>query len=168
MDFSNQTTKTKKQGCLTLKFSVIISYIISLTSNLLLLTILFLTGHLYKWIGLIIHLFIIFCSLSSLKNLISFNNRNLLKYKSYTSYFTLVTIIGGTFYIIIIIYSFVTKVDMELIYFYTFCIIIWCIFHYLFITIIYSFIRALEDRPGQTGVTSNLIDKNLKELMVNS
>ena len=107
MDFSNQTTKTKKQGCLTLKFSVIISYLISLTSNLLLLIILFLTGHLYKWIGLIIHLFIIFCSLSSLKNLISFNNRNLLKYKSYTSYFTLVTIVGGTFYIIIIIYSFV-------------------------------------------------------------
>ncbi len=168
MDFSNQATKTKKSGCLTLKFSVVISYIISLTSNLLLLIILFLTDHLYKWIGLIIHLLIILCSLSSLKNLISFNNRNLLKYKSYTSYFTLVTIVGGTFYIIIIIYSFVSKIDMELIYFYTFCIIIWCIFHYLFITIIYSFIRALEDRPGQTGVTSNLIDKNLKELMVNS
>ena len=168
MDFSNQTTKLKKQGCLSLKLSVIISYIISLISNLLLLIILFLTGHLYKWIGLIIHLLIILCSLSSLKNLISFNNRNLLKYKSYTSYFTLVTIVGGTFYIIIIIYSFVTKVDMDLIYFYTFCIIIWCIFHYLFITIIYSFIRALEDRPGQTGATANLIDKNLKELMVNS
>ena len=168
MDFSNQTTKLKKQGCLSLKLSVIISYIISLISNLLLLIILFLTDHSYKWIGLIIHLLIIICSLSSLKNLITFNNRNLIKYKSYTSYFTLVTIIGGTFYIIIIIYSFVTKVDMDLIYFYTFCIIIWCIFHYLFITIIYSFIRALEDRPGQTGVTSNLIDKNLKELMVNS
>ena len=123
MDFSNQTTKLKKQGCLSLKLSVIISYIISLISNLLLLIILFLTDHSYKWIGLIIHLLIIICSLSSLKNLITFNNRNLIKYKSYTSYFTLVTSIGGIFYNIIIIYSFVAKVDVELIYFILFVLL---------------------------------------------
>ena len=65
------------------------------------------------------------CSLSSLKNLITFNNRNLIKYKSYTSYFTLVTSIGGIFYkiIIIIIYSFVAKVDVELIYFILFVLL---------------------------------------------
>ena len=64
-------------------------------------------------------------SLSSLKNLITFNNRNLIKYKSYTSYFTLVTSIGGIFYkiIIIIIYSFVAKVDVELIYFILFVLL---------------------------------------------
>jgi hypothetical protein len=57
---------------------------------------------------------------------------------------------------------------MDFIYVYFFCILFFGIFHYIFIDIIKSFIKALEDKPsGNKGITTNLIDKNLKALMVN-
>ena len=67
-----------------------------------------------------------------------------------------------------IIYMFVTKTNMDLIYYFTFCILIWCIFHGLFISIVNSFIRALEDRPAQKGTNVKMIDKNLRDLMLSS
>ena len=71
------------------------------------------------------------------------------------------------YYFSLIVYNFYTETDIDLIYFFSFCIIIWSIFHYLFVTIINSFIKALEDRPAQTG-SIKLIDKNLRDLMLNS
>ena len=92
----------------------------------------------------------------------------MLKYKSYTNYYSLILLITGSFYVIILIYCFVSKVDMDFIYVYFFSILFFGIFHYIFIDIIKSFIKALEDKPsGNKGITTNLIDKNLKALMVN-
>jgi hypothetical protein len=167
MDFSTPQ-KEKKHGFINLKTSILISYIISILSNFFLIIILFTTNHLYKWVGLIFHILIIITSILSLKNIITFNNNNLLKYKSYTNYYSLILLITGSFYVIILIYCFVSKVDMDFIYVYFFCILFFGIFHYIFIDIIKSFIKALEDKPsGNKGITTNLIDKNLKALMVN-
>ena len=161
-------SKKQVRGCLNLKFSIIISYAISEISNVLLFIILFLSDKQYKWIGALLHIIVVSTCLISLKNLLYFTNKVLIRYKSITRYYTLSLLSTGLFYIIIIIYCFSSKTDIDLIYFYTFCIIIWCVFHYLFITIIYSFLQALGDRPAQTGTSANLIDKNLKDLMINS
>ena len=91
MDFSSPQ-KEKKHGFINLKTSILISYIISILSNFFLIIILFTTNHLYKWVGLIFHILIIITSILSLKNIITFNNNNLLKYKSYTNYFSLILI----------------------------------------------------------------------------
>ena len=85
-----------------------------------------------------------------------------------TKYYSLNLILTGFFYFVVIIYMFVKQIDMDLIYYFTLCILIWCIFHGLFISIINSFIRALEDRPAQKGTNVKMIDKNLRDLMLSS
>ena len=85
-----------------------------------------------------------------------------------TKYYSLALILTGFFYTVVIIYMFVTKKDMDLIYYFTFCILIWCIFHGLFISIVNSLIRALEDRPAQKGTNVKMIDKKLRDLILSS
>ena len=157
----------KNQGCFTLKCSVVISYLISIISNILLTITLFLSEHHYRWFGFMFHSLIVFFSIISLKNLIIFSNKNLLRYRNSTRYYSLFLLITVLYYFSLITYNIYTDTDIDLIYFFSFCIIIWSIFHYLFVTIINSFIKALEDRPAQTG-SINLIDKNLRDLMINS
>ena len=168
MDCTQSHQKKKSQGCFTLKCSVIISYLVSITSNILLTVILYLSDHGYKWFGYILHFLVLLCSALSLRHLLNFSNKNLLRYKSMTKYYSLNLILTGFFYFVVIIYMFVKQIDMDLIYYFTFCILIWCIFHGLFISIINSFIRALEDRPAQKGTNVKMIDKNLRDLMLSS
>ena len=168
MDCTPTHQKKKSQGCFILKCSVIISYLVSITSNVLLTVILYLSDHGYKWFGYILHFLVLLCSVLSLKHLLNFSNKNLLRYKSMTKYYSLNLILTGFFYFVVIIYMFVKQIDMDLIYYFTFCILIWCIFHGLFISIINSFIRALEDRPAQKGTNVKMIDKNLRDLMLSS
>jgi hypothetical protein len=113
-------SKKQVRGCLNLKFSIIISYAISVISNVLLFIILFLSDKQYKWIGALLHIIVVSTSLISLKNLLYFSNKVLIRYKSITRYYTLSLLSTGLFYIIIIIYCFSSKTDIDLIYFYTF------------------------------------------------
>ena len=72
------------------------------------------------------------------------------------------------FYFSIFVYMFLQKVDKEIAYFYGFCILIWSLYHYILISIIFSYIQALSDRPEQAhGKTSPKVDKNLEEIMLN-
>ena len=168
MDSTPTQHKKKSQGCFTLKCSVLLSYMVSITSNILLTVILYLSDHGYKWPGYFLHFLVLLCSVFSLKNLLNFSNKNLLRYRSMTKYYSIALILTGFFYFVVIIYMFITKTDMDLIYYFTFCILIWCIFHGLFVSIINSFIRALEDRPAQKGTNVKMIDKNLRDLMLSS
>jgi len=154
-------------SCFSLKCSVLISYLISIISNILLTIILFLSEHHYKWFGFMFHSLIIFFSIISLKNVLIFSNKNLIRYRSSTKYYSLFLLITVLYYFSIIMYNFYNDIDIDLIYFFSVCIIVWSVFHYLFVSIINSFIRVLEDRPGQTG-SIKLIDKNLRDLMINS
>lgn len=167
MDLSNQQKK-KKEGCFTLKCSVIVSYLISLTSNLLLVVILFLTDHGYKWPGLFSHILVFIFTGLSLKALMAFSKSNLIRYQAFTKYFAFSLAATGVFYVAVLIYMLVTKTDMDLIYYLFFCIAIWCVFHGLFISIIHSFIKALEDRPNQGKPNAMSVDKNLRDLMLSS
>ena len=155
MDCTPTQQKRKSQSCLTLKCSVIVSYIVSITSNILLTVILYLSDHGYKWFGYVFHTLVLACSFLSLKHLLTFSSKNLLRYKSMTKYYSLNLIVTAVF----------LKIK---IYYFTFCILIWCIFHGLFISIINSFIRTLEDRPAQKGSNVKMIDKNLRDLMLSS
>lgn len=168
MDCTQNQKRKKSQSCLTLKCSVIVSYIVSITSNILLAVILYLSDHGYKWFGYVFHTLVLVCSFLSLKHLLTFSSKNLLRYKSMTKYYSLNLIVTAVFYFIVIIYMFIKQIDMDLIYYFTFCILIWCIFHGLFISIINSFIRTLEDRPAQKGSNVKMIDKNLRDLMLSS
>ena len=165
MDTSKSQRK-KSQGWLTLKCSVILSYLVSIVSNVLLSIILFLSDHSYKWPGFVLHGLVLLCSLLSLRNVLNFNGKNIVKYRAMTKYYSINLIITGIFYIGVIIYSFIYKIDMDLIYYFTFCILVWCIFHGLFISIINSFIRTLEDRPQQKGTKVQLVDQTLQDKML--
>ena len=160
--------KKKSPGCLTLKCSVFTSYLVSMTSNILLIATLYLTDHGYKWFGYFLHGLVLLLCVLSLKNLLNFSNKNLLRYKSATKYYSLALMLTGCFYFIVLIYLFVKQIDMDLIYYFAFCILVWCIFHGLFISTIKSFIRTLEDRPAQKGTNVKMIDKNLRDLMLSS
>lgn len=169
MENKNKNKKKNQGGCLNLKCSVMVSYVVSLTSNLLLAIILFLSEHGYKWIGLLLHIVIIILAFLSLRNLIfrSNHSKSLIKFKSLTKFFTTSLIVTGVFYGIVVIYLFATKQDQDLIFYFAFCIIIWCIFHGLFISIIRAFIKSLEDRPAKKSNEVKLIDENLRNLIVN-
>ena len=168
MENKKKQQKKNKSGCLNLKCSVMVSYVVSLSSNILLGIILFLSEHGYKWIGLLLHIIILILAFLSLKNLISRSNhsKSLIKFKSLTKFFTISLIVTGIFYAIVIIYLFATKQDQDLIFYFAFCITIWCIFHGLFISIIRAFIKSLEDRPAKKSNEVKLIDENLKNLIL--
>lgn len=167
----DKSRKNKKnQPCLNLRCSVIISYLVSITSNILLAIILFLSEHGYKWVGFLLHMAILAFDILSLKNLLSklSSSKNLLKYKSTTKFFTIFLFVTGIFYVIVIVYLIFTNQDQDLIYYFIFCIIIWCVFHGLFISIIKSFIKTLEDRPAKKSTEVKLIDKNLRDLIMST
>ena len=156
MDF---TALRKGEGCLNLKLSIMVSYCVSLISNLFLLLILFYTERGYKWIGIILLLITIATAIISLKLIFSFNNKAIIRYKSMSRYYTLSLLATGIFYIIITIYCFASNQEKDLIFFSTFCIIIWIVFHYFFVIIIYNFIGAIGSSKS-SNVSANLIDKN--------
>lgn len=80
-----------------------------------------------------------------------------------TRYYTLSLLVTGVFYIIITIYNFATN-EQELIYFSTFCMIMWIVFHYFFVTIIYNMMDGLGGKTVLTSSnTSKLIEKDVKE-----
>ena len=136
MDCAPTHTKKKSQGCFTLKCSVLLSYLVSITWYVLLTVILYLSDHGYKWPGYFLHFLVLLCSGLSLKNLLNFSNKNWLRYRSMTKYYSIALVLTGFFYFVVIVYMFVTKTDMDLIYYFTFCILIWCIFYGLFVSII--------------------------------
>ena len=156
MDF---TALKKGEGCLNLKLSIMVAYCVSLISNIFLLLILFYTNQGYKWFGIIFLLISIATGVISLKLIFSFTNKSIFRYKSMSRYYTLSLLLTGIFYIIITIYCFASNQEKDLIFFSTFCIIIWIVFHYFFVTIIYNFIGAIGSSKS-SNVSANLIDKN--------
>jgi hypothetical protein len=53
------------------------------------------------------------------------------------------------FYLSIFVYMFIKKIYKEISYFYGFCILIWSLYHYILISIIFSYIQAISDRPEE-------------------
>ena len=137
MEATKAKKKTKKsRGCISMKFAVIISYMVSIISNIILSVIFHLTNHLYKWIGYIIHFFILFSIFYSLKLLILPSGKIVKKYINITKFLTMALMSSTIFYFSIFIYMFIKKVDNEISYFYGFCVLIWSVYHYILISII--------------------------------
>ena len=168
-----ETTKIKKKskkskGCISMKLAVVISYIVSVISNIILSIIFYLTNHLYKWIGYLIHFFLLFSVFYSLKLLFLPPNKIVKKYITITKFFTISLMSSTIFYFSIFIYMFVQKVDKEISYFYGFCVLIWSLYHYILISIIFSYIQAISDRPEEVqGKKAPKVDKDLEEIMLN-
>ena len=161
--------KTKKRsGCISMKFAVIISYMVSIISNIILSVIFHLTNHLYKWVGYIIHFFILFSIFYSLKLIILPSSKIVRKYINITKFLTMALMSSTIFYFAMFIYMFIKKVDKEISYFYGFCVLIWSVYHYILISIIYSYIQAISDRPEEVqGKSAPKVDKDLEEIMLN-
>ncbi len=168
-----ETTKVKKKtkknkGCISMKFAVIISYMVSIISNIILSIIIYLTNHLYKWFGYIIHFFLLFSVFYSLKLLLLPSSKIIKKYINITKFFTLILMCSTIFYFSIFVYMFIKKVDKEVSYFYGFCVLIWSLYHYILISIIFSYIQAISDRPEDIqGKKAPKVDKDLEEIMLN-
>lgn len=161
MNCSDSTLKNskKKRYCLSFKQVIIICYLFSFISNSILFFILTISGHGFKWIGYVCHLFFGLCMLLSIKNLILFNNKNFLRYKVITKYLSLFTGIIFMFYFIIITYLAIDQNDNELLVFYIYTMVMWIIFHLLFVSIVKMFIHSLDDKP-----TLKLFDNGLRVL----
>ena len=165
---NNNKRSKKHKGYISMKFAVLISYIVSLTSNIILSIIFYLTNHSFKWIGYLIHFFLIFAILVSLKHLLYPSGKIIKKYYAITKFLTLSLMSSTVFYFSIFIYMFWNHVDNEIAYFYGFCVIIWSLYHYILISIIFSYIQAISDRPEQVkGKSSPKVDKKLEEMMLN-
>ena len=168
-----ENTKVKKKakkskGCISMKLAVVMSYIVSIISNIILTIIFYLTNHTYKWFGYIIHFSILFSIFYSLKLLFLPSSKIVKKYISITKFFTAVLMCSTIFYFIIFVYMFIQKVDKEVSYFYGFCILIWSLYHYILISIIFSYIQAISDRPEEIqGKKAPKVDKDLEEIMLN-
>ena len=169
MEATKAKKKTKKsRGCISMKFAVIISYMVSIISNIILSVIFHLTNHLYKWVGYIIHFFILFSIFYSLKLIILPSSKIVRKYINITKFMTMALMSSTIFYFAMFIYMFIKKVDKEISYFYGFCVLIWSVYHYILISIIYSYIQAISDRPEEVqGKSAPKVDKDLEEIMLN-
>ena len=158
----------KHKGCISMKFAVLISYIVSIASNIILSIIFYLTNHSFKWIGYLIHFFILFSTFISLKHLLYPSGKVVKKYISITKFLTLSMMSSTIFYFSIFVYMFLKNVDKEISYFYGFCVLIWSLYHYILISIIFSYIQAINDRPDSSqGKSAPKVDKNLEEIMLN-
>ena len=163
-----QKKNKKHKGCISMKFAVLISYLVSIASNIILSIIFYLTNHSFKWIGYLIHFFILFSIFVSLKHLLLPSGKLIKKYISITKCLTVSLMSSTIFYFSIFVYMFLKKVDKEIAYFYGFCLLIWSLYHYILISIIFSYIQALSDRPDQAhGKSAPKVDKNLEEIMLN-
>jgi hypothetical protein len=166
MNCSDSTTlkqNKKKRYCLTFKQIVVICYLFSFISNSILFLILTISEHGFKWVGYICHLLFGLCLLVSIKNLVMFNNKNYFRYKAISKFLSHFIIMIFLFYLFIITYLAIDQNDNELLTFYIYTMIIWIIFHFLFVSIIKMFIRSLDDRP-----TLKTFDNGLQDLMLGS
>lgn len=168
MDCSSRKKKKNTNTLITLKCSVMFSYFISASSNVFLIMIQFLTEHNYKWITLFLHVTIILLALLSFKNLINFTGKNLLRYKTLNLFYRLTFFLSCLIYFVILIYLFAKKQDQDIIIYFTLCIIVWVVFNGLFLSVIKTFIRNMEDRPAKRNVGESLIDKNLRDLILST
>ena len=158
----------KNKGCISMKFAVLISYLVSIASNVILSIIFYLTNHTYKWIGYLIHFLIVFSIFISLKHLLFPSGKVIKKYYSISRFLTMSLMSSTVFYFSIFVYMFLKKVDKEISYFYGFCILIWSLYHYILLSIIFSYIQALSDRPEEIpGKSAPKVDKDLEEIMLN-
>ena len=151
-----------------MKVAVIISYLVSIISNIILSIIFHLTNHSYKWIGYMIHFCILFSVFYSLKLLMLPTSKIVKKYITITKFFTMALMASTVFYFSIFVFMFIKKVDKEVSYFYGFCVLIWSLYHYILISIVFSYIQAISDRPEEVqGKSAPKVDKALEEIMLN-
>ena len=111
----SKNQKSKKY--FSIKVVIIISYLVSIISNILLCLIFHLTNHSFKWFGYFIHFFTIITIILSLKYVMFPDSvKSTKKYFSITRYFTLILTCAVIFYIIIFIYMAFTQTDKEILF----------------------------------------------------
>ncbi|MCQ2820759.1 MAG: hypothetical protein MJ252_26165 [archaeon] len=124
--------------------------------------------HNYKWITLIFHILIIFLSLLSFKTLLNFSGKNLLRFKTFSSFYMITFITCFITYGIIIGYLIVSKDDQDIIIYLFLCLVVWSIFNGLFLSVIKSFINNMEDRPSKKNSEINLLDNAMEDYILYS
>ena len=155
----------KKKGFISMKCAVLISYLVSIASNIILSIIFHLTNHSFKWIGYLIHFSIIFSIFISLKHLLHPSGKVVKNYYSISKFLVISLMSSTVFYFSIFVYMFLNKIDKEIRLFYGFCIIIWSLYHYILVSIIFSYIQRIIDRP-EKGKSPPKVDKDLQEMML--
>lgn len=160
--------RTDKSSWLSLWFSVLASYYSSLTSNIFLMFITYLSIHQYKWIGYAFHLSSILFIFLSLKTILNYTANHLNAYRRYTQIFSITIVFIMVYYLCVIVFLWTTESDFELVAYFILSLIVWSIFHGLLIIILNAFIQTLEDRPMLIKPNPKSVDKNLRDLMLST
>ena len=157
----------RNRNCIPIKYVILISYLMSIISNSILVTIIYLMNLWPKYFGYLIHFLIFLSVLSSLKHLLFPSGKIIKRYIFTTKLFTGSIMCSTVYYIVLFGYMFLNKLDLEVSFFYAFCLLIWSVYHYLFISIIFSYILAISDRPEQDDENSGpKVDKELQDMML--
>ena len=153
--------KRKNSGCLNLQCSIVLSYIISILSNVLLIIIINQSSVPIKWFGISFSIAVILLSILSFKYFLTYTSNTVVRFRSSTRFYILSFVGAGITYIVIFIMLFVNENYGfgNHIFFFGFSILAWFVFHYLLFFLFFSFIRNLE---GKSGVS--LIERDFKEL----
>lgn len=158
MDCSTKK-KNKNFRFITLKGSIMFSYILSISTNFFLIFVLFLTERYYRWAIYPLHIGLIVISILSFINLMNFSGNNISYFKTFSSFFQIIFFICFLAYFIVFIYLFATKQDKDIIVFLILTIIFWCCFNVSFISVIKSFIKNMEDKPSARNINEGLMFK---------
>ena len=142
----NKKTKT----FLSIKTSIILSYIVSICSNITLFMIFYLVEHKYKFFGLFLHLLMIIISVVFVF-IFKFDKKNkkLKFYRSFMRYFSIIVNFAYIFYLALLIYMYIYKYDIDIYYFFSVCVILWSIFHLILITKVNAVTLILFKNKGE-------------------
>ena len=151
----------------SLKFSVVLSYYITIISNLLLILIVALSDLEYQFLSYCCHLLLSICAFISLRIINNYTANQLRRYKTIQRAFGVIIIVSIIFYIIILVKYAMNESTLSLVIVFSVCMTIWAVFHILFIILIQIYTKNLEQRPMQKE-TKNVVDQNLTEIMLQS
>lgn len=149
----------------SLKFSIILSYYITMFSNSLLIVILYLSDLNYKLISYLLHLILIIVAFLSLRIVNNYTSHRLKLYRLFYRTISFVVISGIIYYIVVLVKMACDESYLSLVLVFVGCMIIWGIYHIMFIILIKMFMNTLQQRPMQKE-TKNIVDKKLTEMML--
>lgn len=165
MEPSSITPKSKsKIKIFSLIFTIQVSLVISLITNILFIFVLFSVESLFKIIGIFLHICVIGFILLSLRNVIFVNTKTSSRLNFLQRSYTLLLSFLLIFYIAFICLLFKRNVDINSTLFFVFSTLISGIFHLLLVIAINSFITQNGNRPKLS--TSKDIDEDFKEILM--
>lgn len=168
MDIQKKKKEKKSFNPFSFRSTILISYLVSLITNVLLLIIIYLAPFYKKKIGYCIHMVLIVYDICALRIIFDYSVNMLKMYKFINKVYLLFVIFNFLYYFYSGVKIWIRNIGFVLAFILTICMVIWILFHVLFLMILKQFLRNLEHRPMQKKVKKVAIDKALSDLFLNN